>query len=43
MEKDVSLADIRKESRLKDNCVSLGIEYIGQRQDETDDEKCTTS
>jgi hypothetical protein len=39
MEKDVSLADIRKESRLKDNCVSLGIEYIIQRQDETDDGK----
>jgi len=27
MEKDVSLAHIRKESRLKDNCISLGIEY----------------
>jgi len=48
MAKVVSLADIRIESRLKarehkDNCVSLGIgigiEYIGQRQDETDVEK----
>jgi hypothetical protein len=29
----------KKRSRLKDNCVSLGIEYIEQRQDETDDEK----
>jgi hypothetical protein len=34
MEKDASFADIRKESRLKDTCISLGIEYMEQRQDE---------
>jgi hypothetical protein len=39
MENDISLADIRKESRLKENCASLGIEYIEQRQDETDEER----
>jgi hypothetical protein len=38
-EKEVSLADIRKESKLRDNCEAVGIEYIERHQDETENQK----